>query len=279
MNTEPRSSYQEQHAPAPLRDRLVCFWTRTIAAGERYAQAVLPDGCVDIVWMDSSAPVVAGPATRPMIVDLPSGANVVGVRFKPGWASSSLGMPVDELLNTLHVPLADLGIGRAEDLANLSSALDQASFNEAHLTELKLAALTQWVLQLCANRQLADPAIQFAVKRLASPQSGIAAVAALEREVGWSARHLQRRFRAAVGYAPKTFQRIMRLQRLLWLTSRTKGSRSLAELAMTAGYSDQAHMCREVRDFTGATPQSVLARPGSTVALSDLFNTTEAGAS
>jgi AraC-like DNA-binding protein len=126
-----------------------------------------------------------------------------------------------------------------------------------------------------ANAQHADSQIQFAVKQLASPRSGPGAVGALEREIGWSTRRLHRRFLSAVGYAPKTFQRIMRLQRLLWLASNPVERTRLADLAATAGYADQAHMCREVRELSGTTPQILLERPGSTVALSDLFNTAE----
>ena len=32
------------------------------------------------------------------------------------------------------------------------------------------------------------------------------------------------------------------------------GGLSLAETALTAGYADQAHMCREVKALTGHTP-------------------------
>jgi AraC-like DNA-binding protein len=44
-------------------------------------------------------------------------------------------------------------------------------------------------------------------------------------------------------------------------------------LACGAGYADQAHMCREFRDLAGTTPQSLLTRVGSTLSMSDLFNT------
>ena len=48
---------------------------------------------------------------------------------------------------------------------------------------------------------------------------------------------------------------------------------NLADLACGAGYADQAHICRDFRDLARTTPQSLLTRVGSTLSMSDLFNT------
>ncbi len=71
------------------------------------------------------------------------------------------------------------------------------------------------------------------------------ASAAIAREVGLSARQLQRRSAAAFGYGTKTLQRILRLQRALALV-RT-GARA-ADSAARVGYADQAHLARDVKD-------------------------------
>ena len=103
---------------------------------------------------------------------------------------------------------------------------------------------------------------------LSSPSTTASAIADL------SSRQLQRRFQSAVGYGPKAFQRIVRLQRLLDLSAREAARNSgLAALSDAAGYADQAHMSREVRDLTGRLPSSLLAGSGSTLAMSDLFKT------
>jgi AraC-like DNA-binding protein len=82
---------------------------------------------------------------------------------------------------------------------------------------------------------------------------------------------LHRRCQVALGYGPKVFQRIMRLQRVRWLAS-TSLSTSLTWLAMESGYADQAHLCRDARSLTGQSPTRLLPRQSSGVALSDLFN-------
>lgn len=92
----------------------------------------------------------------------------------------------------------------------------------------------------------------------------------LARLIGLSGRQLQRRFRAEVGYGPKVFQRIMRFRRLLAAAPRY---RNLVLLAGSLEYADQAHMSREVREFAGESPRGLLRHVGTTLSMSDLFNT------
>ncbi|GHC74562.1 hypothetical protein GCM10007079_08910 [Nocardiopsis terrae] len=60
------------------------------------------------------------------------------------------------------------------------------------------------------------------------------------------------------GLSPKTVQQVGRLQRALRLI-RAGGSRTLADVAFSAGYADQAHLTHEARRFTGRTPRACLA--------------------
>ena len=75
-----------------------------------------------------------------------------------------------------------------------------------------------------------------------------AAVAEVARDSGWSSRTLQRQCRAVYGYGPATLRRILRFRRALRLLDEGVGT---ADAAATAGFSDQPHLHREVRDFTG----------------------------
>ena len=69
----------------------------------------------------------------------------------------------------------------------------------------------------------------------------------------WSPRQLEREFRRKVGLPPKTLSRIARFQNLLRLSGRFP-EKAWAELSAAAGYADQAHMTREFRELSGATP-------------------------
>lgn len=72
-------------------------------------------------------------------------------------------------------------------------------------------------------------------------------------------RTLRRRFHAAVGYGPKTFQRIMRFQGLLALSRAFAADQpGLTGLALASGFTDHSHMCREVLELSGRTPGVLL---------------------
>jgi transcriptional regulator GlxA family with amidase domain len=72
----------------------------------------------------------------------------------------------------------------------------------------------------------------------------------LAAALGFSERQLRRRFLAAVGYGPKTLQRVLRLRRFL----AERDVDGLAAAAVGAGYADQAHLARDCRALTGLTP-------------------------
>ena len=75
---------------------------------------------------------------------------------------------------------------------------------------------------------------------------------------GLSTRQLRRRFDHAVGYGPAFYARVARLQRFATLALRWP-ERGLAELAASAGYTDQSHLGRDTRDIAGRTPAELAA--------------------
>jgi AraC-like DNA-binding protein len=75
-------------------------------------------------------------------------------------------------------------------------------------------------------------------------------VAETADRLGLGARRLHRRSLAAFGYGPKTLARILRLQRALALA---RDDEPFAVAALRAGFADQAHLARDVRELTGMT--------------------------
>jgi len=77
-------------------------------------------------------------------------------------------------------------------------------------------------------------------------------VSVLARDVGLSERSFERRFVAQVGLTPVRFRRLARLRAVLRLHA--GGMRDWASLAAATGFSDQSHLVRDCRAFTGLTP-------------------------
>ncbi|HEX6910387.1 MAG TPA: DUF6597 domain-containing transcriptional factor, partial [Longimicrobium sp.] len=200
MSDRPTSEYRETPPPPPLREALVCAWTQVVGAGAAdYAQRVMPDGCMDVVLIGDAPPVVVGPMTRAATSLLPPGALLTGVRFRPGHAAAVLGAPASALVDAA-VPLRDLW-GRTA--ASVVEAVAGAPSADA-----RQAALTAALLRRMADARTADAAMASAARWLARHPAG--RVERLADMLGLGERQLRRRFAEAVGYAPKTFQRIAR---------------------------------------------------------------------
>jgi len=99
------------------------------------------------------------------------------------------------------------------------------------------------------------PELEWAWQRLLQ-SGGAAPVGELAAELGWSRRHLAVRFRDELGMPPKALARLLRFERAV---KRLRAGDELADLALDAGYYDQAHFNRDFRAFAGTTPTAFLA--------------------
>lgn len=71
---------------------------------------------------------------------------------------------------------------------------------------------------------------------------------------GWSRYHFARRFRDETGEPPWAYVRRKRAEHARRLL---EGGRPPAEVAHEAGYADQAHLTRDLRDRLGRTPAEI----------------------
>jgi AraC-like DNA-binding protein len=82
------------------------------------------------------------------------------------------------------------------------------------------------------------------------------AVRAAGSEWNRSVRSAERRIKAWAGQPMRALRRLDRIERSYFdaMAALDEGTVSWAEVAAQGGYSDQAHMVREIRDLTGMTP-------------------------
>jgi AraC-like DNA-binding protein len=242
--------YREQQPPDVLAAHVQAIWSELVGARPDDPGArVLPDGCIDLVWIGGRPPFVAGPATGPIITSATPGAVVVGVRFRPGAAASVLGVAADELRDA-NVELTDLWGSTLPDV--LARVEESASAID------RLAAMQALIVERLARGAPPDDLAVMTARWLARHPND--RLDALHDLTGLSERQLRRRFETAVGYGPKTLQRIVRFRRWLRLANRTPADRRvLADLAADAGYADQAHLTREVTRLAGLPPAALLA--------------------
>ena len=206
------------------------------------ARLVLPDGCMDLLWLGGRL-MVAGPDTRAFGPG-PADGGCAGIRFAPGTAPALLGVPAHELRDR-RVPLDSLWSGG--EVRRLTERIAEA--------DDPTAALEDIALHRAVGTEPPDPLMAAVAAQLRQGRS----VAATAQAVGLGARQLHRRSLAAFGYGPKTLARVLSLQRALALVS---AGTAYAEAAYAVGCTDQAHLAREMRELAGTTLGGYLARTG-----------------
>ena len=255
--------YWSLAAGPKLAAHVVCFWAQAFEPGRtRSRYALYPDGCSRLLFSVNTGVQLIGPHTDP-VVSWADGEILLGIRLRPGIAPALLGISGTDMLNRTFAREKKLG-GFESTLVKLFSSSDPI--------QAKLLMLRTMAGERLVQAEAQDPVILKSVEMIANTPS--ISINEIAETLDVSSRHLQRRFRSATGYGPKTFSRLIRFQRLLSLTNTTGGSSSnLASLAVEAGYSDQSHMTREVRVIAKCRPTEILDDLKSTFFVSDSFKT------
>ncbi|MFN7938188.1 MAG: AraC family transcriptional regulator [Bryobacteraceae bacterium] len=209
---------------------------------------VLPSGGMHVVLRLSGPPVriggqeigyslVGGVRSSFYVKDVSAASSSVGAVLKPGGSMALLGVPAVEFTES-HTLLDDVW---GHDAAALRERLMEASDAQARLRIFEAALLSRLRVVTLA------PAVRGALDWIG--RGGAVGEAVVKS--GFSHRHFNALFRDAVGLTPKVYGRVQRFHSMLRGMSAGAG---WAEIAIDAGYSDQAHFCREFLAFSGVTP-------------------------
>jgi AraC-like DNA-binding protein len=257
--------YVERPAPAPLAVAIECVWSVSdrVARIARPPDRLIPDGCPELIvhrgdryarvvdgrLVRQPAAFLAGTLSRPWIVQAPPRVATIGVRFRPGGLTALFGAPLAGTADR-EVPLAELPSAFADLVAVIRRARGPAS---------ALRAAETWLVAHAAAHlpggRVPAPACAGAVRAI-HRQRGRIGVEALAASVGLPRRRLERLFRRETALTPKQYIRIVRLNGLL-RSLEGQARERLVDLAVDAGYFDQAHMAR---DFKALTARRASAR-------------------
>ncbi len=188
-------------------------------------------------------PMVAGARSEYFVIDTTRPASLLSVWFKPGGALPFFGVTASELHN-LHLPLETLWGIQASNL--YCQLLEVSSLTERfHLLEKALLVR----LQKSSERHRA---VDYALK-IFHTQPHTQKISQVTEQIALSPPRFIQLFREDVGMTPKLFCRIQRFQRALSLIT-SQPATDWAEIALLAGYYDQAHFINEFQSFSGITP-------------------------
>ncbi len=172
----------------------------------------------------------------------------LSLELTPLGARSLLGLPAGELANTV-VHLEDvLGPSAVCLVDRLASA---AGWRQ------RFAILDEVLVRRLRDGCAPPREVTWAWERLLS-SGGMVGTGALAVDVGYSRRHLGALFQRELGLSPKVAARVVRFERSRRLLERSERP-SLANVAASSGYYDQAHLTREWREIAGCTPTTWMA--------------------
>jgi AraC-like DNA-binding protein len=187
-----------------------------------------------------SRAVVGGARSSFYVRDISEPVCSVGAELYPGASQLLFGVPADELAGR-HTVLSDMWGSSAESvrerLAEMRSAEQQLTLFESLL-----------MTRLPQVRGL-HPAVAQALEQFTTTSN----VREVVKHSGYSHRRFIALFQRAVGLTPKRYCRLLRFQNILECIA-ADDSVAFIDLALAAGYSDQAHFNREFQEFTGVTP-------------------------
>jgi hypothetical protein len=171
---------------------------------------------------------VRGPETRASSAFCPPDAEFFGIMFKPGTLLSHL--PPKMLMDRRDVNLPDAS---SRTFWLNGAAWQFPDFDNAD-------TFVDWLAR--DGLLLHDPVVGSVLRG---------------KSVELSLRTVQRRFLSATGMTHKMVYQITRARQALTLL---KGGLSILDTVYQAGYSDQAHLTRSLKHFTGHTPAQIISQ-------------------
>lgn len=222
----------------------------------------------------SAVTVVIGFGERTVIVD-----DALGRRTLDGFVA---GLPIgamrirSERAECIEVRLSPiqayslLGVSPT-DLGRGAVALEDLWGRRAHQLREQLAAAGTWderfavaksFLAQCDRPMTTDPEVRAGWHRILT-SGGQVKIGELAGSVGWSHKRLLARFESQIGLTPKRAAMLVRFRSAV---DGLLAGKPAAAVAVDCGYTDQAHLCRDVSIFADHTPRALTTHYLPTIA-------------
>lgn len=249
-----KMQHQEFEPSEELRDTIKCFWYNSKDFGELQSSfEVQPDGYAEIIFHFGSgcsishngslqplpSPFMMGLLNQPAIFYARNRLEIIGIRCFPWTVFDLLGLPSGKNgVRIFEHPIAQLQ-------STLNKCVEAGEIDEA-LAKVKQYFLNAQ-LHVATNSMLFKAGVAMREANGTMPVSQVAAAAHV------TIRTLERNFKQSSGHTVKDVSSLIRFEQVrnqLWLYPDS----NLASIAHELGYTDQSHLSREFKRYSGATP-------------------------
>jgi AraC-like DNA-binding protein len=246
--------HQEFEPPEALRDAIKCFWYNKRDFGELPSSfEVVPDGYAEIIFhfgddlsisRDGSlhvlpSPFMMGLLNQPAMFYTQNRFEIIGIRCFPWTVFDLLGLPPgNDGVRIFEHPVAQLQ-------SILEGLVYAGQISEA------LARVEQYFL--VARSQIAIGSMLFKAGVAMREAKGTMPVSRIAEAANATVRTLERNFKQSSGHTVKDVSGLMRFEQVRNQLWHNPGS-SLAGLAHEFGYTDQSHLSRDFKRYSGTTP-------------------------
>ena len=244
--------HQEFEPPEELRDTIKCFWYNKRDPGELQSSfEVQPDGYAEIIFHFGSvlningdlqplpSPFMMGLLNQPVIFHAESRLEIIAVRCFPWTVFDLLGLqPGKDGVRMFEHPIA-----RLQPILN--NCIKGGRIDEA------LTVVKQYFLD--ARSHIAVDSMLFKAGVAMRSANGAMPVSRVAAAAHATVRTLERNFKQSSGYTVKDVSALIRFEQVrnhLWMYP----DASLAGLAHELCYTDQSHLSREFKRYSGTTP-------------------------
>ena len=236
------------------------YWILRVTADGIVSQRTLPTGCVSLIFhrkerlfssnLSDLQPhsFICGQETVFSDVSSTGETEMIVVVFQPHTSKLFFNHPIS-LYRNLNIPIIDV---EDKELTELSNRIEDSISNETCIKFIESFLLNK----IMVNTSYYLPRLSEIIKSVNSnpdiSTKELAHIASL------SEKQFCRVFSDNVGLSPKEFLRVIRIQRAISILQNSPKV-SFAELAYDCGFTDQSHMIKEFKQFSGYTPKEFLS--------------------
>ncbi|MCM3411780.1 helix-turn-helix domain-containing protein [Metabacillus litoralis] len=244
----------EPHCPIYMESKPKCTMSQDVSLYYQFKTdenssgelSVIPDGCIDLLFScdpsDPFAIIATSPEERCFYQFKP---NIVhfGVRLYPEQTSIMFKCSIKEIIQQKQIPLFDVLDGYYSLFEDFYTC---TTFNERIIWFKNF--LKKQPLQADFNQNI----IHFCLNKIYETE-GLVHIKQLSSETGYSSRYIQKKFEDQIGFSPKQFSQIVRLQytvnKLLNMPHR------LNDIIDAQGYYDEAHFYKGFKKYMTVSPK------------------------